>query len=75
MARKVTEEEVCDVCGATGPIEPVTVTLRGKVSVAECCERCLEPVRAIAEAGSTKPRRKGPTTAPKPQGHRVVPIA
>ena len=63
----------CDVDGGTVKVEKVTINWRGKSFVVDLCENETKVIETWEEAGSTKPRNKGPN-GPKQAGHKVIPI-
>jgi len=57
MATKEIPTLICDVCGAdTDDVQTRSVKLDRRARFVEACERCVEPLRRLVDAG-----RKGPT--------------
>lgn len=73
MARTVSEQMVCDICGTTTNVESYTITAPEGVAVVDLCAGDAKPLLKLWKAGSTEPRKRV-TGQKRPQGHAVIPV-
>lgn len=73
MVREEVERRVCDVCGGTDDVEPVTIHWRNRSFIVDLCANETGTLEALEKAGSDSPRRNAAPRA-RPVTHKVVPI-
>lgn len=73
MARSVSEELVCDICGSNVNVESFTLVTPEGARVLDLCQGDAKGLRKYWNAGSAEPRKKV-TGTKRPQGHAVIPV-
>lgn len=73
MARNVSEDLICDVCGTGSRVTSYTIVDPDGATIVDLCAGDAKPLAALKAAGSKEPRRKAASTR-RASGHAVVPV-
>jgi hypothetical protein len=73
MAKTVSEQLVCDVCGTTTNVAAYTIVTPEGAAVVDLCAGDAKPLLKLWHVGSTEPRKRV-TGKTRPPGHAVIPV-
>lgn len=74
MAKTVSENLVCDVCGTSSRVKAFTIVSEEGAAVVDLCVGDAKPLVALWQAGSTEPRKRITGDRSRAQGHAIIPV-
>lgn len=72
MAKTISEDMVCDLCGTKSRVESYTIVTPQGAAVIDLCPGDAKPLLKLWQAGNTEPRQK--VDKRNRAGHAVIPV-
>lgn len=74
MARTVSENLLCDMCGTSERVQSYTILAPQGAAVLDLCDGDAKPLLRFWQTGSTEPRKRITGDRRRLSGHSVTPV-